>query len=119
MYLHGNKGEEINDIFYSKEGTKPFENGLFVELVFTGLKCAIAGDKVVKGSAIAIITPKKAGEEAAALKVNFNGEASPTGEYENREKKAKEKAGKLELGANPAFAEGEVKMELESKVGVE
>jgi hypothetical protein len=113
VYKAGKKGEEIYDVFYGAE-KKSFTRKLF-EIEFLGINCAQAGVVVAVGSAIALPTPKKPGEEAESLKLKFMGAASLKGNYVNRESEKEEKAGELTFAGSPASIEGEIKLELEGK----
>lgn len=113
VYKASKKGEEIYDVFYGAAG-KAF-TGKFFEMEFLGAACSISGKKAAKGSAIALPTPKKPGEEAESLKLKFMGETSLKGNYVNRENEKEEKAGELTFAGDPASIEGEIKFELEGK----
>jgi hypothetical protein len=113
VYKASKKGEEIYDVFYGAAG-KAFTGQLF-EMVFLGVACSISGKKAARGSAIALPTPKKPGEEAESLKLKFMGETSLKGNYVNRENEKEEKAGELTFTGDPASIEGEIKFELEGK----
>lgn len=110
VYKKGVKGEEFYDILYGEE-SKRFE-GLFTTILFEGT-CVYAGEQPVKGSAIALPAPKKPGEEAEVLSLKFNEVAAA--KYTNRSNEKVEEAGSMMFGGNPAFLEGEVKLELEPK----
>jgi len=113
VYKGGKKGEEIYDVFYGA-AKKSFTRKFF-EMEFLGEKCADEGINAATGSAIALPTPKKPGEEAESLKLEFMGGASLKGNYVNRESEKEEKAGELSFAASPASIEGEIKLELEGK----
>ncbi|HUN77753.1 MAG TPA: hypothetical protein VMU32_02415 [Solirubrobacteraceae bacterium] len=113
VYAKGKKGEELYDIFFS-EAHKTFA-GVLAEIKFEGAECVIAGVKPITGSAIALPSPNKPGEEAEKVTFKFGGEAGLTGKYVNQENKKEETAGTLKFGANPAFLYGEVSLEIGEK----
>jgi hypothetical protein len=114
VYKASKKGEEIYDVFYGAAAGK-FAGGVFFTITFEGALCPLEGVTAARGSAIALPTPKKPGEEATVLKLKFMGETALKGTYLNKSNEKEEKAGEMTFGGAAASLEGEVKMELPTK----
>jgi hypothetical protein len=116
IYKNGLKTEEILDIFYPATG-KTFLGSTFATVIIEGSGCGVLeGVYKVTGSAIAVMTPNKSGEETTEkMLIKFNGKTAPTGNYFNRENEKTEVAGKLLFDSTEANLKGAITQELESK----